>query len=386
MQQYDIIIIGGGMVGASLACALRDTPLSIALIDAAPLSTQDDPRLIALNYHSYSLFEELHIWPNLAPFAAAIQQVHVSDRGHFGKVRINANDMGLSALGYVVPAKHINAALNETLNTQKNVKIFRPAKLKSLAQTDSTATLGIETAAADILLEGTLIIGADGSHSTVRELLGITTHTVDYQQSAIVTVTTLQRPHKNIAYERFHPQGAIAMLPLVGQQCATIWSDKTATVQELMQLDDEAFLQRLQHNFGYRLGKLIGVAKRHVYPLQMLQSDQQIKQHVILIGNALHTLNPIAAQGLNLALTEISMLAKNIIAQTETLATPNWQQYLAWQQQQQSASTKLSHQLPRLFSQNSTLLNIARQIGMVGLDICPPLKRRFAWRALHLKN
>lgn len=383
-MQYDIIIIGGGMVGASLACALHDTDLRIALIDAAPLNTQDDPRLIALNYHSYRFFEELRIWTNLAPHAAAIQQVHVSDRGRFGKVRIHAKEMGLPTLGYVVPAKHINAALNETISQQKNLTILRPAKLTSLSQTSQAASLTISTQNGENTLVGTLIIGADGTHSTVRELLGITTEVVDYQQSAIVTITDLQRPHQNIAYERFHPQGAIAMLPLAGQQCATIWSDKTTTTQQLMQLDDAAFLQRLQQDFGYRLGKLTHVAKRHIYPLQMLQSDQQIKQHVILIGNALHTLNPIAAQGLNLALTETAMLAKTIIAQAKTLATPDWQHYLAWQQQQQTNSAKLSHRLPRLFAEHSTLVNIARQIGMVGLDICPPLKRRFAWRALHL--
>jgi 2-octaprenyl-6-methoxyphenol hydroxylase len=381
MTQYDIIIIGGGMVGASLACALRDSPLRIALVDAAPLNTADDPRLIALNYSSYCLFNNLRVWDLMAPHAEAIKQVHVSDRGHLGMTRLNATDVGLAALGYVVPAKYINAALDQILsqNTNGRIAVLRPAKLKTLTQTDSLATLTIETAAGEIQREAKLVIGADGTHSTVREQLAITNEITDYQQNALVTITTLNRPHQQIAYERFHPGGAIAMLPLTEQRCATIWTDEKSVITQLEQLDDAAFLAELQQQFGYRVGRLLGVAKRHVFPLQMVKTSQTHKQQVLLIGNAAHTLHPIAAQGLNLALAEIAMLAEVLL---DNPALTDWQPYLDWQQQQASASSGLSHQLPQLFANDFSLMNFIRQVGLIGLDIIPPLKRRFAWRAM----
>jgi 2-octaprenyl-6-methoxyphenol hydroxylase len=373
-MRYDIIIVGGGMVGASLACALRDTPLNIALVDAMPVNTTDDPRLIALNYSSFRLFDNLDLWPLLAPHAAPIQQVHVSDRGRMGMLRIKSQDLQLPVLGYVVPAKNINAALNTALS--ERISIFRPATLKKLSQQDTHAELVIETIDGDIELEGNLIIGADGSHSTVRDLLGISTKTVDYQQSAIVTITELSRSHQNIAYERFHNTGALAMLPLTENRCATIWTDENSIVKNLMQMDDDAFLAALQTQFGYRLGRLQKIAKRHTYPLQLLKSTKKSDRHVLLIGNAAHTLHPVAAQGLNLALSEIAMLAESLSEQS------NLQKFFDWQSQQESASTQLSHQLPALFTKKFFLASFARQLAMIGLDICPPIKRRFANKAI----
>ncbi|MDR3478958.1 MAG: FAD-dependent monooxygenase [Gammaproteobacteria bacterium] len=378
-MQYDIIIIGGGMVGGSLACALQETTLRIALVDAAPLNTRHDSRLIALNYGSYCLLDNLGIWQALSSHAAPIQQVHISDRGHFGKIRLKAEEAGVHALGYVVPAQDINMALNNALAKQNRVTMFRPAKLKQLTQTETHANLIVETETANLELEGKIIIGADGTHSTVRELLNIETQTTQCEQSAIVTITELQRSHQGIAYERFHSSGAIAMLPLVGDRTATIWTDDNQAIQDLLQLDDSSFLKTLQTQFGYRLGRLKQIGQRHTYPLHMLKSAQTIKQHVVLMGNAAHTLLPLAAQGLNLALSEIAMLVQCI---TDNPDEPNWQTYLSWQEKQQSNSTRLSHQLPKLFSEDFSLVTIARQIGMIGLDICPAAKKHFAWQAM----
>jgi 2-octaprenyl-6-methoxyphenol hydroxylase len=341
-MQYDLIIIGGGMVGASLACALQESTLRIALVDAAPLNTRHDPRLIALNYSSYCLLHNLGVWQDLAEHAAPIEQVHISDRGHFGKIRLKAEEAGVGALGYVVPAQEINAALNHALTKQNRITILRPATLKQLSQTESHANLTIETETETdtIELQGKIIIGADGTHSTVRELLNIQTQITECQQSAIVTITELKRSHLGVAYERFHQTGAVAMLPLVGNRVATIWTDDNQAIDALLQLDDASFLKTLQTQFGYRLGRLKHIGKRYTYPLHMLKSEQMIKQHVVLMGNAAHTLLPLAAQGLNLALAEIAMLAQCI---TDNPHDPNWQTYLSWQEKQQSNSTRLSH-------------------------------------------
>lgn len=382
-MQYDIIIIGGGMVGASLACALQNTNLRIALVDATPLQAHADHRLIALNYSSYVLLNNLGIWQDLSSHAAPIQQVHISDRGHFGKIRLKAEEVGVQALGYVVPAQEINSALNRTIAKQSTVTILRPATLKQLSQVPTHATIAIETTEGMIELQGKLIIGADGTHSSVRELLNIPTETTPCEQSALVTVTELHRPHLNIAYERFHQSGAIAMLPLVDERVATIWTDDNHIIRNLLQQDDVAFLATLQKQFGYRLGRLKYIGKRYSYPLHMLRSKQTIQQRVVLLGNAAHTLLPLAAQGLNLALAEIAMLTQCII---DNPTEPNWQLYQTWQEKQQANSTRLSHQLPKLFSDDFSLVTIARQIGMIGLDMCPPIKKRFAWQAMGRKG
>ncbi len=371
---YDIIIIGGGMVGASLARALSETPFRIALVDATK-TTAEDPRLIALNHGSHCLFKNLGVWSAMEPYATAIKQIHVSEKSRFGMTRLSADDVGMHALGYVVPAKHINAAL--TLSNAIN--IFRPAKLKKLLQNSSHATLTLETESGEEIIEGKIIVGADGSYSTVRELINMETEIVDYHQSAIVTITELQRHHQHIAYERFHATGAIAMLPLDEKHAATIWSDKNENITSLMQQSDEDFLQTLQKQFGYRLGKLQKINQRHVFPLKMLRAKQHVKERVILIGNALHTLHPIAAQGLNLALYEIAKLTDYFKQQNPETISLNNPPDFSWQQK---LSSRLSHRLAQLFLTDLFIINFGRQLGMIGLDLFPAIKRNFIQRAI----
>lgn len=378
-MKFDIIIIGGGMVGAALAYTLSKGPWEIALIDASA-PPNEDARLIALNEGSCCLFKNIGIWPELASYAAPIQQIHVSHRGHFGITRIEAHELGLDALGHVVPASYINTALLTALLNVKNIKLFCPASLKTLAQHTDAVTISIDTA------QGTteehtadIVIGADGSHSTVRELLGIATQRIDYQQSALVTITELAREHKNIAYERFQEEGAIAMLPLTGARAATIWTASTTHITHLMQLNETAFLQQLQQHFGYRLGRLQQIGKRAIYPLYMQQAQQQKKQNVLLIGNAAHTLHPIAAQGLNIALYEVAVLTEYFLAQK---SLKKCLQNLPCDHLQQHFRLSLSHGLTELFSKNLLPFNIARQAGMIGFDQCTLLKKYFINHAM----
>jgi len=379
---YDIAIIGGGMAGASLAAALRDTGLQLALIDATPLNFHDDPRLIALNYSSVCFFKNLRLWDTLSKYAEAITQVHVSDRGHFGQIRIHAKELHLEALGYVIPAKYINLALNNYLQSQQHIHMLRPASLKKIDQHATHVDLIISENNEDRSCTAKYVIGADGTHSTVRTQLNLASEIIDYAQSALVTVTTLQRVHNNIAYERFHASGAIAMLPLQGLHCATILTDATGSVENLMTLDDENFRQYLQKAFGYRLGRFAKIDQRHVFPLRMLKVNNPVCERVVLIGNAAHTLHPIAAQGLNLTLAEIAKLAEVISTQNPGGTAIDLQTYRDWQIQQESVSTRLSHSLPSLFASDFALLNFVRQIGMLSLDILTPLKNRFALQAM----
>lgn len=382
MKHYDLIIIGGGMVGAGLAAALQDTHLKIALIDATPLHGHDDPRLIALNYGSHCFFKNLNVWPSMALHATAIEQIHVSEQGRFGVTRLTAAEVQLDALGYVVPAKYINAALNDSLADTQHVDILRPALLKQITQETDYATVTIQTAAGEQTLASNIVIGADGSHSTVRKLLDLPTETVDYHQSALVTIIQLNRHHDHLAYERFHSSGAIAMLPLVGNQCATIWTDTHEKIDELSQQSPEEFLQILQTEFGYRLGRLTNVGKRFVFPLQLIRARQTKQQHVLLVGNAAHTLHPIAAQGLNLALHDVACLAQKISKQVKTHQPLRLQDLDIEISAQQQHSLTLSHRLTWLFSTDFFMVNLARQLGMIGLDIFPSAKVKFIEQAI----
>lgn len=378
-MKYDLIIVGGGLVGAGLANALRQSHLRIALIDAK-LPSSEDPRLFALNTSSCQFLENLRIWPELTAHATPIQQVHVSHQGHFGAVRLRAEDVSLPTLGYVIPAHYIEAALNKELNNLANCTVYRPAKLQAIQQEAGEVRLTITTETGEKTLIAPVVIGADGTESTVRAQLNIHTDIFDYDQSAIVTRTQLSRSHHQIAYERFHKEGAIAMLPLAENECATIWTVDNEKMKELMGLSNSAFLQALQTTFGYRLGRLQNIKQRYVFPLRMVRAEKAVVQSVFLLGNSAHTLHPIAAQGFNLALYEVAALAEKIIEKTtqrEPLTALDLENISAQTLKQQAMSIGVSHRLPGFFTNQSTLMGLAVQVGMMGLDIATPIKKRF---------
>lgn len=378
-MRYDLVIVGGGLVGAGLAAALRPANLQIALVDAR-LPSNDDPRLFALNAGSCQFLKNVGIWSQLASHAAPIYQVHVSNQGHFGSVKLHREEVDLPELGNVIPAHYIETSLNDLLLTLPNVTLFRPAKLKSIVQQDGMATLRIETDAGEQVLQTAIVIGADGTDSTVRKEVNIKADITEYSQSALVTRTGLSRSHHQIAYERFVPQGAIAMLPLIGNECATIWSGESDVITALAALSEDAFLQRLQTEFGYRLGRLQKTGKRHVFPLRMVRAEKMVEQCVFLLGNSAHTLHPIAAQGFNLALFEVATLVEGIlqkVANHEAFTAADLHTISENVQKQQEKSIGLSHRLTQLFSHESALVSIGLQLGMVAFDVATPIKRRF---------
>lgn len=374
IMKFDIIIIGGGMVGIAMGIALRNAHFSVAIIDASTPAL-NDPRLIALNDSSICLLKNLNLWEKLAPYSTPIQSVHVSHRGHFGAIHLTAEESHLSTLGYVIPARHINSALYESID---GITVIQPARLTQLIQSAQDVSITIETTASEKTYSASLLIGADGTYSTVRQLLNISTEEIDYHQLALVTETELHRSHNNIAYERFLNHGAIAMLPLQKNKVATIWSAKTDVIQQLMQTSDQDFLASLQEQFGYRLGRLKKTGHRATYPLRFIKANQHAKGRIILMGNALHTMHPIAAQGLNLSFYEIAALV-DFLKNKNTLNDIDGADF---QTAQQKISVQLSHHLNWLFSQDFFILNTARPIGMLGLELCQSLKKRFIQQAL----
>lgn len=369
---FDIVIVGGGMVGASLASSLRDSNLSVALIEPRPPQSFKDPRLIALNYSSCCLYQNIGIWEELSPFRSEIQEVHVSHRGHFGATRIKAFDVNLPFLGSVIPALNINQVL---YNKMGKTSFFCPAKVSSLNILKDHTEVVLEVEGESKTILGKVIIGADGTDSTVRQLLNFKVKQYDYQQKALVTITELNHSHHSIAYERFLDEGAIAMLPLVGNRVATIWSAGAKLIDDLQRLTEEEFLGLLQKQFGFRLGKLKRVHQRFVFPLHAIWVENSIQDNVILIGNAAHTLHPIAAQGLNLALYEVAYLAEQFLDKKNRLLT-------MLKTKQHQLSYTLSHYLSLFFSSDLSLVSPFRQMGLLLLNYVPPLKKNFGLHAM----
>jgi len=380
---YDIIIVGGGLVGASLAAALRATPLKIAIIEAAPWFTDKRPpsyddRIIALNYASHRIFSGLGLWEKIALAATPIKQIHISDQGHFGFTHLDSKDLRTPALGYVVSARHLGESLKEIL-AGSSIEIIAPAKFLEINKSDDLLNLEITQNEQSQILQTRLLVAADGGNSKVRQHLGIKNHSIDYGQTAIIGNVTLEYPHKNVAYERFTPSGPLALLPLQKNDCALVWTVARNKTDEVMTLDDQTFLRQLQQQFGWRLGQFRQIGQRHSYPLQLSRIAEHTRPHVVIIGNAAHTLHPIAGQGFNLGLRDVASLSEVIVESLKAGELvgneKTLQAYVARQEPDQQHITNITHKLVQLFSNSFPPLVVARNLGLLAADALPPLKK-----------
>ncbi|MEN8216852.1 MAG: 2-octaprenyl-6-methoxyphenyl hydroxylase [Pseudomonadota bacterium] len=378
---YDVIIVGGGLVGASLASALEATQLKIAIIEAAPWFTKRcppsyDDRIIALSYASHRIFSGIGLWDKIAPEATPIKHIHVSDQGQFGFTRLNNKDLGV--LGYVVSARHLGQTLNEVL-TPSSVDILAPAQLLQISQHDKAVDVQIILDKQVETLQTRLLVAADGGNSKVRQQLGISTTETDYGQTAVIANVTVEYPHQNIAYERFTPSGPLAMLPLAGNDCSLVWTCARSQVDEVMALDDQSFLKALQAKFGWRLGGLLRVGQRHAYPLRLSRIQQHTRGRVVIIGNAAHTLHPVAGQGFNLGLRDVASLGEAIVegAGDDVGSQAVLQRYMAWQLPDQQRISTITDSLVRVFSNRFPPLVVARNLGLLVTDALPFLKKQF---------
>ena len=387
---FDVLIVGGGMVGASLAIALKDQALRIGMIEAVAWQQDDkscyDDRSIALAWGSRRIFESMGVWSGMDASATAIRSIHVSDRGHFGFTRLHAQEQQVEALGYVITARAIGKALSDALSAQPNVTLITPAIVKQVRVEDNCATVSVDLEGCEQHYRASLVVGADGVKSSVRELLGINTRVNEYGQTAVIANLSPEKPHNHVAYERFTNTGPMALLPLDHDRCALVWTVKDADVEQAMGLSDEEFLQAIQERFGYRLGRLLKVGKRHAYPLRLVRAEEQIRARVALIGNAAHTLHPVAGQGFNLGLRDTATLAQ-VIAEAlgkgrDIGALSILKRYAEWRVSDHDRVINFTDNLVRLFSNNALPLSFARNVGLLAADVLPPVKRALLRRAM----
>ncbi|MDP2141590.1 MAG: 2-octaprenyl-6-methoxyphenyl hydroxylase [Gammaproteobacteria bacterium] len=399
-EHYDVVVIGGGLVGASFACALQaqapDGRLRILVTEAVEslqASPSFDARSTALSYGSRKIYEQLGLWQSLAPFATPINRIHVSDRGRFGAVRIDHASMGVEALGYVVENQYLGVVLTAALDKAPGIDFLSPATIAGLTPFSEGMRLQVQHPSGDITeITASLVVLADGGKSTLCEQLGVSFSVNHYDQKAIISNIAFENSHANVAYERFTESGPLAVLPLATlhgeQRGALIWTVSESEADEIMALPESAFVQKLQKRFGHRLGVIHKVGSRAAYPLSLSVAREQARPGLVLLGNVAHTLHPVAGQGLNLALRDAQELAvllgetrkKGLSLGSMTVL----QRYVDTQRRDQDATISFSHYMTQLFSSTNPALVWARKFGLFSIDLIPAFKKTFTRQAMGL--
>ena len=410
---YDVLIVGGGMVGASLAVALMPLGLKVGLVDAYQFGVAAQPsyddRAIALSYGSSRIYTGMGLWHKLAPQTTPINKIHVSDRGHFGATRLSAEKEKVPALGYLVESRVLGKQLYDILNNSQ-VDLIVPAKVESfkgdedglsvtLQKNNSVGKTRASPNNSDLdqyndsfKLTTRLLVAADGTQSKVRELAGIGVSRSDYQQSAIIANVSTEKPHNNEAFERFTDTGPIALLPLSDNRCSLVWTHDTqqgsSIVEQTMALSDADFLDKLGKEFGYRLGRFTKVGKRSSFPLALVTAEKNTAKRTVVIGNAAHTMHPVAGQGLNLALRDVAVLADLIARYGNDDAGSDalLEAYEAQRAEDLKNTVRYTDSLVRLFSNDNFLLGHARAGALLAVDRFAPLRKLFTTQSMGINH
>jgi 2-octaprenyl-6-methoxyphenol hydroxylase len=385
--EYDLILVGAGLVGAALALALAPLSLRIALVEAQPLERMEQPgydeRSTALSFASVRILESLGLWMMLAEHATPIRHIHVSQQGSFGVSRFDAHDAGVDALGQVIPNHRLIAALLERLPQQPGLTLHAPAQVTAVSQDGARMRVRLEGPNGPLDLSSRLLVAADGAESPVRTMLGVGVTRRDYGQSAIIANVTPGLPHGGRAFERFTAEGPVALLPL-GERCALVWTVPSRAQEWALGLPEGRFLDELEARFGRRLGRFQRVGHRQAYPLSLVRARRMVEGRAVLLGNAAHAIHPVAGLGFNLALREAAILAEVLAHGHDPGDRDLLERFEQRIQPYQDRLIAFSDRLPRLFGQRFPGFSHARSLGLLGLDLLPGAKTGFVLHAMGL--
>lgn len=393
MQQYDIVIVGGGMVGATLACALAKLPYSVAVLEAFEFSPNSsspsfDDRSVALSYGSRLLMQDMGLWSSIQEHAQGIAEIQISERKRLGLTRMQASEEGVDALGYVLENRSLGAVFQQQIANADRLEWIAPAKVTAVTTRAGGVQLSYEQQGRQQELQATLLIAADGANSFVRGCLDIDAQTTDYGLSAIIANVQTQLPHEGVAYERFTSTGPLALLPLQPferrSRSSVVMTVKHEEVEGLMAMDDLAFLKELQTRFGQRLGRLQKVGQRAAYPVALVQAEKCSANHSLIIGNAAQSLNPVAGQGFNLALRDVAALL-DVLQGPHVLGSPEFiAAYKASREQDRDNTIRFTDSLVKVFSNTLTPLAHLRAGSLMMADLVEPLRQRFVRQGMGL--
>jgi 2-octaprenyl-6-methoxyphenol hydroxylase len=385
-KEYDIAIVGGGLVGASLACCLAQSKYRVLVIEQFSLNSDIQPsydeRGLALSLSSCRILDAIDIWKNLLDKAIPIRHIHVSDRGKFGFVRLHASDLHIDAMGYVVTAREIGKLLVQKISSIENIDYQCPKKVSGIEISDNWVSLGFSDDTSDLRsLRCKLLVAADGSNSCLRDEISVPAFTKDYEQSAIVSNITMDKDHENTAYERFTSDGPLALLPMSLSRFVSVNCVKSRKLDAYMKMDDEKYVKVLQEISGKRAGKIVKIGK-------LIRIESQFQGRTVFLGNAAHTIHPNGAQGFNLGLRDVAALAEVLLKHSNNCQDPGISQllsdYVSLREQDQNKVIDFTDTIASLFYNDGMFNGIVRNIGMNILNMVPVLKNSFAKQAMGL--
>ena len=380
----DIAIVGGGLAGASLAIALAPLGYRITVIEAVAFKASDQPsyddRTLAVSHSSCRILTGMGLWDALAADATPIKKIFVSEHEGPGKVVLDPNELNLNEFGNVVEARRFGAAVTRAMEQADNVKVLCPVRVTDFKTDKNMARLTLESDTGSYRLDAKLVVAADGANSFIRSQADIPATTKDYGQTAIICNVTPQQAHQGRAFEILTATGPFAMVPHTGTRCGMAWVVATDQVDDLLALEDEEFLARAQQRFGNHLGAFLEAGKRSAYPLKLVKAKWDTANRLVVLGNAAHAIHPVGAQGFNLSLRDVAVLAE-VLADYDA-GDPGsddlLQRYSDWRKRDQQSTIALSNGMATLFAYPSPLIAGLRTAGFAALALLPGLRRRMA--------
>jgi 2-octaprenylphenol hydroxylase len=391
MRQFDVIVVGGGIVGLTTACALGEKGITVAVVEAreAPpggTSVEPGPRVYAITRASQQIFSALGVWEEgIARGAYPFREMQVWDAGGSGTIHFDCADIGEPYLGHMLDPGTIQAALWQRAEALPAVTLVYPAPFHDVAFAASLATV---SAGEGEPLGATLVVGADGVHSPLRGRLGIHTRTHDYRQSSLVARVRTERDHRDTAWQRFLPGGPLAFLPVADGWSSIVWTMPAAAAQEMQVLDKAAFHEALGEAFGFRLGAITGSGPRELHPLRRLHADHYVRERAALVGDAAHAIHPLAGQGINLGLLDAATLAEVVLEardrQRDIGSLPVLRRYERWRRGDNLLMMSIMDGFNHLFSNRLPVLGWVRNLGLTAVDVARPAKDRLMRHAMGL--
>ncbi len=392
-NQYDVLIIGGGIVGLTLACALGKSHLSVAVVEAQePIDTAKDDeyelRVSAISRASQQVFLNLNAWQGIqnrriSPF----EYMHVWDATGTGEIHFDAAELGVDALGHIIENKVTQAALLEQLNKLENIDWLCPAQVENINYQPMSSSVEFQGGKK---LTARLLVGADGANSRVRDAADIEIEKAPYNQKAVVCVVKSTNHHGYTAWQRFLPTGPLAFLPLGDGRCSIVWSATDEEADRLLALDDDTFCRELEQAFDYRLGAVVSTGERAAFPLVRRHAECYVKQGLALIGDAAHTIHPLAGQGVNLGILDAASLAQVLIEAEQK--KNNFADYLTlrkferWRRGENTLMMFGMSGFKNLFSNEQTELSVIRNMGLNMVNSLGPIKHKFMRHAMGLEG
>ncbi len=387
MTQYDVVIAGGAMAGATLALALsqlNDKTLRIAVIE--PFEVEHtlhpgfDSRCIALSHGTSLLLNEMGLWKYIQPFITPIEHIHVSDRGHAGLAEISKEALQVDALGYVVELSDVGRVYQSLLNEADNIELLCPDSVVQVSRDICSTTI---TLSSGQLLKAKLLVAADGALSPSAQNIGLSLNEHDFEQVALIANVSLDQPHFGHAFERFTESGPLALLPMSDNRMSLVWCLPPESVKAISRLSHDAFLAKLQQSFGWRLGLFTKVGERATYPLLLRSRESIVSHRFAVIGNAAQTLHPIAGQGFNLGIRDVATLVDQILLNPDDPGHYSvLSSYRKRREQDRNKTIALTSGLVHLFSNDFIPLKVSRNLGLVSFEALGSMKNPLLARAL----